>query len=111
MSISGKLPWFPFYPADFITDPKVMAMSLEEVGVYFCLLFIAWNEEPPGTLPDCDETIARFIRESLDTWLKMKPRVTAAFKLVDGRWHQKRMMAEALKIQEITCARRRAGSI
>jgi len=109
MSSNGKLPWFPFYPRDFILDNKVMAMTPSEVGCYFKLLCIAWNEDPAGTIPDDDDTIRRWLFLTIDEWLSHKPRVTAAFTLKEGRWHQKRMMSEAAKGQHITHSRQDAA--
>ena len=105
----SKLPWFPFYPSDFATDNKVRAMTTTEVGCYFKLLIVAWDENPPGTIPDDDDTISRYLSMHLDEWLQYKPRVTAAFKLKDGRWNQKRLMAEAAKSQGITEVRSSAA--
>src|SRR6266576_2138918 len=102
MASNGKLPWFPFYPVDFTSDLKVVAMTYSEVGIYFTLLCIAWNEDPPGTIPDDDETISRYLHMTLKEWMRHKPRVTAPFILKDGRWNQKRMMIEAARSQDIT---------
>jgi hypothetical protein len=39
----GKLPYFPFYPKDFLMSEKVMAMNFAERGQYITLLCWDWN--------------------------------------------------------------------
>lgn len=85
-------PAFPFYPNDFASDSRVEAMSTEAVGAYILLLCKAWREEPPGTLPDDDSTLARWARLTPDRWTELRSTVLAPFTLgTDSRWHQKRM--------------------
>ena len=46
--MADKLPWFPFYGADFFGDETVLEMSNEEVGVYLRLLWHQWTN---GSIP------------------------------------------------------------
>ena len=46
--VGEKLPWFKFYPADFLTDEKVMTMTYEEIGIYLTLLCYQWMQ---GSIP------------------------------------------------------------
>jgi uncharacterized protein YdaU (DUF1376 family) len=92
--MTPKLPFFQFYPGDFLSDRNVMAMNTWQIGAFFILLCLAWDEDPHGTIPDDDELIAGWLRTSVEEWQKNKIRVTSAFTLKDGRWHQKRMMVE-----------------
>ncbi|WP_291813902.1 DUF1376 domain-containing protein [Limnobacter sp.] len=39
-----QLPYFPFYPGEWLRSPTVMGMSLEEQGAYMRLLCHQWSE-------------------------------------------------------------------
>lgn len=96
-----KFPYFPFYVNDFAADAKVEGMALIEVGAYILLLCKAWNEDPPGTLPNSDRLLARWSRLSDELWLEHREFILAPFKIEsDGRWHQKRMESEYKKLKE-----------
>lgn len=99
-------PAFPFYVDDFIADSAVDAMSNQEVGIYMRLLCKAWKEDPVGTLPIDDHLLARWAKETPATWRKCKAGVFRAFRVVDGRLHQKRMM----EVWEKTIENRKAKS-
>lgn len=106
----ARMPWFAFYPRDFSSDGKVEAMTTTEVGCYILLLCKAWNEEPAGTLPDDDQSLARWSRVTTEMWTTFKGRVMAPWTLgADGRWHQKRMKEEAARADEISTQRAKAG--
>lgn len=45
----SDLPWFKFFPSDFMGSGKVGMMSPSEVGIYIKLLCVSWQE---GPLPD-----------------------------------------------------------
>lgn len=93
--MAKKPPYFKFFPKDFAADSAVEAMSTQGVGAYILLLCKAWHEDPPGSLPSDDRTLARFSRLSSDEWAEVKPEVLAAFTLGDdNRIHQKRMRRE-----------------
>jgi uncharacterized protein YdaU (DUF1376 family) len=110
MSRNGHLPWFAFYPHDFLSDSKVAVMSALEVGAYIRLLCFAWNETPPGTLPAQNRLLARWGGVTDEEWSEHKEFVMSAFTLKeDGRWHQKRMEAEAIESVEKHRARVEAG--
>ena len=47
----SDLPYFPFYPKDFLSDRKVMTMTLAAKGLYVTLLCFAWHEDPAGSIP------------------------------------------------------------
>lgn len=103
-------PAFQFYPADFTSDSKVEAMSTEEVGAYMLLLCKAWREEPPGSLPDDDRTLARWTRLTPDRWAEIRSSVLAPFTLgTDSRWHQKRMRLEFTELIKRRRLRAKAG--
>lgn len=96
---NNRLPYFPFYVRDFVSDSKVESMSTLAVGSYMLLLCKAWHEDPPGSIPDSDPLLARWARITLDQWLGVKREVLAAFSLgSDLRWHQKRLRHEYDKL-------------
>lgn len=106
----GKPPYFPFYVNDFCADSKVEAMTTEEVGCYILLLCKSWHEVPPGSLPDDNAILSRWVRLDMDSWLRCRPRVVACFALhSDGRLHQKRLRAEYDKLSEILAAKSSGG--
>src|ERR1700724_3456323 len=89
--MATKLPWFPFFPNDYMCDSNVTAMTNAQRGSYANLLCIAWNMQPKGTLPDNDELLAAWAQCSAEEWLNDKPYIMRSFKLVDGVWTQKRL--------------------
>src|SRR6188768_3005491 len=46
--MANKLPWFPFYALDWISDNRVLALSNEQRGVFHWLLCRQWLD---GSLP------------------------------------------------------------
>ncbi len=65
-----KSPAFQFYPGDFLSDPKVQAMTTEEVGAYCLLLFQAWID---NGLPNDLVQIARRARLSASKFARVWP--------------------------------------
>lgn len=43
--VKSDAPWFPFYPADWLSSQAVMLMNYEERGQYLHLLAVCWNDE------------------------------------------------------------------
>lgn len=39
----AKIPYFPFYPDDWLSSPRVMTMTYEQRGLYIHLLAMAWK--------------------------------------------------------------------
>lgn len=104
-------PYFPFYPKDIESDGVVEAMTTEEFGAYMKLLCKAWNENPPGTIPNDDAILARWARLSRSRWAKVKAAVVKAFSLnVDNRFHQKRMKKEFEKFRQKSEAARESAN-
>lgn len=86
-------PSFQFYPADFVSDPAVMAMTLEARGAYITLLCAAWNQPETGTLPDDDEWLSRTSGAN-GRWPAIRDQVRAAFRQGPGVLVQRRMQQE-----------------
>ncbi|MFO0823039.1 MAG: DUF1376 domain-containing protein [Gemmataceae bacterium] len=88
-------PFFAFYPADFANDINVEAMSTLQVGAYMLLLCKAWQAEPPASLPNDDQILARLARVDAATWAEIKAGVLVPFRVgEDGRLHSKRLRLE-----------------
>jgi uncharacterized protein YdaU (DUF1376 family) len=93
-----KLPYFPFYPQDFLGDPKVMVMSTLEVGAYIKLLCVAWLETPVGSLSDRSATLQRIAGMSATEWDEHKETILAPFDHRAGRYYQKRMVDDSKRL-------------
>jgi uncharacterized protein YdaU (DUF1376 family) len=89
----SSFPYFRLYPRDFLSDSKVMPMTHAEFGAYVKLLFIAWDEEPRGSLPK--PLVSRLLASLSETEIQA---VLSPFEERDGRYFQKRMVHEAEKL-------------
>src|SRR5574343_629551 len=49
--IMSKLPYFQFYPADWISSPRIMCSTLVQQRAYIRLLFVCWLSGD-GSIPD-----------------------------------------------------------
>src|SRR5262249_27618859 len=99
-TVPEKLPYFPFYVRDFVSDAKVEARTTEEVGAYVLLLCKAWQQDPAGSIPADDTILARWARLDAVAWARCRPAVLLPFVLgADGRYHQKRMRNEFAKLR------------
>lgn len=57
--MSNKSPAFQFYPNDFLSDPKTLVMSAEEIGIYWLLVSVCWKE---NGLPKENKKLSRLAR-------------------------------------------------
>lgn len=105
--------FFAFYPADFANDINVEAMSTLQVGAYVLLLCKAWQSDPPASLPNDDQILARFARVDAAVWQEIRAGVLVPFRLgTDGKLHSKRLRLEydnALKRMRIAKENGRKG--
>ncbi len=74
----AKLPWFPFYVADFWGDEDVLAMNFEEVGLYLKLLCHQWRE---GSIPADEERIANISQCDRQAITRLWPGVRGCFSI------------------------------
>ena len=63
-------PAFQFYPKEFLSSAKVIAMTATERGVYITLLSIQWLD---GSLPDDLAALARLVGINAKAFAKMWP--------------------------------------
>ncbi len=90
-----KAPAFQLYARDFLADPLVDAMTPEQLGGYFRLLLVAWQQDEPGHLPDDDALLAGWSRLG-KRWKACSAPIRRCFrKADDGRLFQKRMVEVA----------------
>jgi uncharacterized protein YdaU (DUF1376 family) len=117
--VSNKSPAFRFYPRDYLADPNVECMSLEEQGAYIRLLCHAWDPPPDadghkpavGCLPNDPVLLATLSRLGRDGWAMAAPQIMRAWRVSnDGRYIvQKRMMEEWRKQQDYGKSKSEAG--
>lgn len=62
--------YFRFYVRDWLSDPIVSGLDLQEKGIYITLLALLWNESN-CSLPN-DDRIARMLRMSTPAWRKKR---------------------------------------
>jgi uncharacterized protein YdaU (DUF1376 family) len=91
-----RSPAFQFYPRDFLSDANVIAMSMQERGVYITLLCNCWNE---GTLPADTDRLARLCGLPISAFRKFWPAVEVCFSPADdvSRLIHKRLEREREK--------------
>ena len=79
-------PAFQFYPADFLADINVQAMSMEERGVYITALSHCWIEDglPVGS-------------RVVEGWFKQYPTIANCFIEKDGKYRNRRLDKERNK--------------
>lgn len=94
---TGKSPAFQFYPKDFLSDANVMAMSLTELGAYWKLTCICWNE---GSLPADTKSLARLLGIPQGHASKLWPSIEPCFREKDGRLVHPRLDGERKKQAE-----------
>lgn len=86
MGQGHDLPYFDFYPRDFLADGAVAAMSPAAVGAHSLLMCQSWFENPPGTIPCSSSTLARWSRVAELEWDKVSQEVLAAWTKVGVRY-------------------------
>lgn len=74
---NSKSPAFQFYPADFLSDVNVVAMSLQERGAYITLLCFCWIQ---GSLPQDVGRLARLCGVPFPQFRKLWPALEPCFR-------------------------------
>jgi uncharacterized protein YdaU (DUF1376 family) len=93
-------PAFQFYPADYLADPNVDMMTLEQQGAYIRLICHAWRSTTVGRLLNDRSTLAALARMSVDQWSSNEASILRAFRIDDdGFITQKRLVKEWEKQQ------------
>lgn len=94
-------PAFQFYPDNYLSDPNVEMMTLEEQGANWRLICHAWKQEDIGTLANDDSMLAALSRLGPERWEACKKNILRAWDTSqDGILIQKRLVREFQKQQE-----------
>lgn len=110
MGMGTDYPFFGLWVRDFLTDPRVDAMTAEELGAFFRLLLMAWQEDPAATLPPDEGLLARWARLDTARWSACRERILSLFaKSRDGRLVQNRLRKEYERVVERSAKRSHAG--
>jgi uncharacterized protein YdaU (DUF1376 family) len=81
--VNGQFPWFPFYVADYLLDPLIRGMTVEQRGMVVELLAHAWRGG--GCLPNEPENLWRLAgAKTPAAFEKHRKKVTQEF-LLDRR--------------------------
>lgn len=65
-----KLPYFPFYPGEWLRSPTVLGMSLEEQGAYLRLL--CWQWEDGFIDPEDMSLLLGVPQDTIDEWMRRR---------------------------------------
>jgi uncharacterized protein YdaU (DUF1376 family) len=91
------LPYFKFYPGDWLSDATVRRMPLEARGLYWELLAIAWKE---GGIPDDPSQLAGWLGLTPKRFERLWPHIEECWvhgkngHLVNPRQEKERKEAE-----------------
>jgi len=100
------LPWFPFYAADFITDPRVQDLSLEARGLYITCLAWQWTRNYP--LPLDLAKLARVVGCDREEVERLWPDLVGLFMETGSGWQD--MNLEAIRQEAILSHERRVAA-
>ena len=93
-----KSPAFQFYPKEFLSSSKVIAMSATERGAYITLLSVQWLD---GSLPNDLPALARLAGVAVRPFIRMWPHnLGRCFTLKNGRFMNERLERERKKQAE-----------
>ena len=91
-------PAFQFYPKEFLSSSKVIAMSATERGAYITLLSVQWLD---GSLPNDISALAKIAGITGKSFARMWPHNLArCFVLRGGRFYNERLERERKKQAE-----------
>lgn len=105
----AKSPAFQFYPKQWLGDDNVMLMDWDARAMHMHYMCIAWQQQDVCTLPDDDEILQKWVGNPTD-WPRLKKQIFRAWKLENGRWIQKALLAEWLKQKEFSEKRKKAAN-
>lgn len=101
-----KSPAFQFYVKQWLGDDKVMLMDWDARGMHLHYMCIAWQMQPPCTLPDDDEMLCKWVGNPSD-WDRLKKQIFRAWKLQNGVWLQEGLLREFEKQQKFSESRKK----
>lgn len=89
----SSIPYFPFYPADYLADTA--HLSTEQHGAYLLLLITAWSRG--GRLPADHQKLARIARVNARRWHIISEDVLAFFEVDGDEIYSPRMVRDYKK--------------
>lgn len=108
----ARMPWFPFYPSDFLGAERVQLMTNEQVGMYVKLLCHQWME---GSIPEKSSNAIAVLRLGWGDASEMedfKEVVSTCFvphPTENGRLINRRLEQIRTEQEEISLKRQEAG--
>ena len=102
----AEFPALPIYTDALLGDTQ--HLSLEELGAYLKLLFIAWRTAECA-LPDDDLRLARMLGITRRKWASLRPSIEPFWMVQDGFWRQKRLTKTRLKVAKKSSDNRKAA--
>lgn len=106
--MSDNSPAFQYYPADLISDPKVMFWDMERVGCYWQMVTYLWLNGGKAELNSVDFCILFRVKRKLRAQ-KLWDNIKHKFDIQDGIITHKRVAKEMQKQQESRVRRQKAG--
>lgn len=103
----AKLPYFPFFPADWLSSPTIQCATLEEQGAYVRILCACWLSND-CTVKDDSSTLSKLsgLPEHSLTFVRS---VLVQHPSIEGHLTNKRLLDEFKKAQRFIAQKVQAG--
>jgi hypothetical protein len=101
-------PGFQWFPKQWLGDDVVLMMSIPARGYHHHLIQMAWQQDPPCSLPD-DQLILRGWCGHPTDWADLWQQISRAWRLLDGRWWQVGLCRAYLEQMRLRVIRRGNG--
>lgn len=109
-AMSSSRPWIPLYVDDYLGDPVLLLLPLEDHGPYLLLLFHMWKND--GKIHFDSKSVAKMLRISAKKASNLMQKLQHLFTIYTENGEvfatQKRLNIELEKSKEISGKRRRA---
>jgi uncharacterized protein YdaU (DUF1376 family) len=79
-----RSPAFQFYVNDHLGNASVLQMDWAERGMYVHFLCLSWQQDQPGTLPDNDSMLSRWVGVTEKQWPRLKARIFGGWRKEGG---------------------------
>lgn len=107
----AALPYFPFYPQDWLSDPDVGAMTHAQRGVYIDLLARMWVAgHGRCDLPDDNAAIARLLGMPTREWVRIRPALESVLLIQEGRISNPKLTSLFEKAEQLSQTNSANGS-
>lgn len=103
-------PAMQWFPKQWLGDDVVMMMSLPIRGYHHHLIQMAWQQDPPCSLPDDVLALSGWCGDPED-WDKVWSRASRAWKLRNGRWWQIGLCRAYLEQMRLRVVRKGTGKL